>query len=163
MFKSTGFLAEEERKALLPTNERLEKGAVAIIECPEPIPCNPCQNACPRNAIKKFSKITDLPVIDFDLCNGCGNCIAVCPGLAIYVLQKNYSEKTSLLKIPYEMLPIPEKEEECEVLSRSGEIIGKGTVKKIQAFKVNPKGRVLWIEVPKSISLEARNIRLVRE
>ena len=72
----------------MPDEERMNSGAVAIIECPEHIPCNPCQEACSRGAIQLFEKITDLPVIDFERCNGCGNCIAVCPGLAIYVLKK---------------------------------------------------------------------------
>jgi len=147
----------------MPEEERFNKGPVAIIECPECIPCNPCQQACARGAIQRFQNITDLPVINFDLCNGCGNCIAVCPGLAIYVIEKNYSPTTSLIKIPYEMLPIPTKNDPCDILSRDGSVIGKGTVVKVQKYSFNPKARVLWIEIPKELFKEARNVRMVKE
>jgi Fe-S-cluster-containing hydrogenase component 2 len=163
MYKNTGYLSIEEYSSLMPEEERLNKGSVAIIECPEHIPCNPCQQACPRGAIQPFQNITDLPVINFDLCNGCGNCIAVCPGLAIYVIEKNFTPDTSLMKIPYEMLPIPEKNDICDILSREGSVIGRGRVERVQKYAFNPKGRVIWVEIPKKLYKEARNVRMVKE
>lgn len=161
MYKEKGYLSQKEYSAFMPSEERFDKGAVAIIECPEHIPCNPCQEACPRNAIERFKTITDTPIINFDQCNGCGSCIAACPGLAIYVIHKDYKEGQSLLKIPYELLPIPSVGETCEVLNRAGEVIGEGEIVRVQSFRVNPKGRVLWISIPKEIYKEARNGRMV--
>lgn len=163
MYKHTGYLSFQEYSSCMPDEERMNTGPVAIIECPEHIPCNPCQEACSRGAIQLFEKITDLPVIDFDRCNGCGNCIAVCPGLAIYVLQKEYEPNFSLIKIPYEMLPIPEKGDRCDILSRDGSVIGQGFVERVQKYSFNPKGRVLWIKIPKELHKVARNIRVVNE
>jgi Fe-S-cluster-containing hydrogenase component 2 len=62
----------------LPSEERLKKGPTAIIECIENIPCDPCVDACPFNAIS-MEKITDIPEIDYEKCTGCGTCISMCP------------------------------------------------------------------------------------
>jgi len=38
--------------------------------------------ACPQNAISKSSTST-VPIIDYDKCTGCLDCVYQCPGLAI--------------------------------------------------------------------------------
>lgn len=73
--------AEELRGASgIPSQERMKKGPVAVIECVQEIPCNPCENACPFGAIKIGDPITNLPVLDGEKCTGCGTCVAMCPG-----------------------------------------------------------------------------------
>ncbi|MCD6222531.1 MAG: 4Fe-4S binding protein, partial [Thermoplasmata archaeon] len=57
----------------LPNEEQLRKG-VAITECLQPIPCNPCKEVCPTNAIK-MDDINDPPLIDYDKCIGCSLCV----------------------------------------------------------------------------------------
>ena len=77
---------EELRKVPgFPSEERMRKGPVAVIECVQEIPCNPCQAACPKKAITIGENITHLPVLDQEVCIGCGICISRCPGLAIFV------------------------------------------------------------------------------
>ena len=39
-YKSTGIITKED--IAIPSEERLKKGPVVIIECVENIPCNPC-------------------------------------------------------------------------------------------------------------------------
>lgn len=162
MHQQTGFLSEEELNEIFPSQERLEEGPVAIIECVQLIPCNPCQDACPRSAILPFEKMTDSPVIDHAKCNGCSICMAYCPGLAIYILDYPYSDMTSLIKIPYEMLPLPLKEDEVDLYDRSGKKIGKGKVIRVQSFKQNPKTHIVWVEIPKDLYKTARNIKVAK-
>ena len=69
----------------MPSKERLEQGAVAVIECAQEIPCDPCEGACPAGAIHVGELITNLPALAADKCTGCGLCIPVCPGLAIFL------------------------------------------------------------------------------
>lgn len=47
-----------------PDEERFARGPVAVIECVQKIPCNPCEAACPAHAITVGSPITNTPVLD---------------------------------------------------------------------------------------------------
>ena len=81
--KHSGALSAEEIMIVLPNAERLRKGPVAILECVQEIPCNPCEKACPFGAITVGEDITALPRIDREKCTGCGACLKVCPVAAI--------------------------------------------------------------------------------
>lgn len=72
-----------------PTEARENKPFV-IIDCLYGFACNPCVFACPQNAISKSSTST-VPIIDYDKCTGCFDCVYQCPGLAIvgFNLNKN--------------------------------------------------------------------------
>ena len=72
-----------------PGEECLERKKVAVLECVEDIPCNPCEVSCPTGAIVVGAPITNLPRIDGEKCTGCGLCVAVCPGLAIFLVERN--------------------------------------------------------------------------
>ena len=68
-----------------PDEERFAKGPVAIIECVQKIPCNPCEAACPAHAITVGNPITNTPVLDREKCIGCGVCTKACPNHLIFV------------------------------------------------------------------------------
>lgn len=67
-----------------PSEEEMKKRPIAVIECVQGIPCNPCETACPFGAIEVGEPITNLPRLLTDKCQGCGLCIPACPGLAIF-------------------------------------------------------------------------------
>lgn len=62
----------------------LHNKGVAIIECPQEIPCNPCVAACKTGAITKAS-LNACPRIDPEKCVGCKLCVAACSGQAIFL------------------------------------------------------------------------------
>ena len=47
-----------------PSEERMSKGRVAVVECLQEIPCNPCESACKFGAIQIGENITALPCLD---------------------------------------------------------------------------------------------------
>ncbi len=158
MLERTGIPTDDDLEKVIPDKERLAKGPVVIIECFQKIPCDPCAISCKLGAIKPFKDINDLPIVDFDKCTGCGICISSCPGLAIFVIDENYSDKKSLIKIPYEMLPLPEKGEDVYALDRAGSVLGK--VKVIKVLKIKNKTNVISLEVPKSMAMKVRSIKV---
>jgi len=154
-WRRRGYITVEElgKLGLLPPRERLQKGPVAIAECPEPIPCNICVDACPFNAIR-MDGINGLPRIDWDKCIGCGVCVSLCPGLAIFVVDLSKPGK-ALVTLPYEMLPEPRKGAKVKLLSRDGRIVGEGTIVKV--WERN-KTFVVTLEVPSELAMEVRGI-----
>jgi len=61
--RADGALSVEEVKNCpgWPGEDCLESRKVAVLECVEDIPCNPCEVACPAGAITVGSPITNLP------------------------------------------------------------------------------------------------------
>ena len=82
MLIQTGIPDKEAIEAVTPDETRFLKGAVAIAECFQKIPCNPCTKACVKKAIHIEPDINETPEIDFDVCNGCGACQAACLSLS---------------------------------------------------------------------------------
>lgn len=158
MLERTGIPTDDDLEKVIPNKKRLAKGPVVIIECFQRIPCDPCAISCKLGAIKPFKDINDLPIVDFDKCTGCGICISSCPGLAIFVIDMNYSDEKSLIKLPHEMLPLPEKGEDVYALDRAGSILG--TVKVIKVIKIKDKTNIISLEVPKGMAMKVRSIKV---
>lgn len=128
-----------------PSAERFMKGPVAIIECLQEIPCNPCKEACPYGAII-LEGLTERPRLDEEKCIGCGLCIAGCPGQAIFVVDKSGEE--GLVTFPYEYLPLPQKGMAVTAVNRAGEAVCEGRVTKVVDAKKMNKTRLVTIAVP---------------
>jgi len=162
--ETKGYLSLEEVKnaPAYPSEARFAKGPVAVIECTQEIPCNPCEAACPFGAIKVGEPITNRPVLNEEKCIGCEICIARCPGLAIFVVDKTYSETMASISFPYEYLPLPRKGEKVVAVDRSGNAVCEAEIIKINASKKNDKTTVLSISVPREKSDEVRSIKRLK-
>lgn len=154
-------LAELKRHPSCPSEARFAKGPVAVIECIEPIPCNPCQTVCNRSVIRVGEPITNLPVLidQEDLCNGCGQCVVICPGLAIFIVDKTFSPTEAAVSLPYEFLPLPEKGEPVTGVNRAGQPVCEGRVQAVRAARAYDRTAVVTILVPKAFAEEVRFFR----
>jgi sarcosine oxidase subunit alpha len=160
-YQKTGIVTESDLKKakLLPSLERFDKGPVVIIECVENIPCNPCVDACARKVITIKGAITNIPEADFNKCNGCKVCIARCPGLAIFVVHKNYNDKEAAISIPYEFSPKPKKDDIVDALDRTGKKVCKAKVIQVLDAKALDRCAVITITVPKRYYNKVRFIK----
>ncbi len=132
----------------------------AIIECPQAIPCNPCETSCPSGAINVGGNINGIPEIDYEKCTGCGICVMKCPGLAIFLVQEK--EDYSIVGIPYELLPIPEKGQEVELLDRDGKTVGRGQIENVILNK-RDKTHIVFLRVPNGMENIVRSFTLPKE
>lgn len=143
----------------IPSESRIRRGPVAVIECFEEIPCDPCEPACPHGAIRVGSPIINLPVLDVDRCNGCGLCIPACPGQAIFVVDVSLPGEMGTVSIPYEFVPLPRKGDTVLALDRDGRVLGEARVIRV----VNPPSfdhtPVVTLEVPAGWVMRARHLR----
>lgn len=158
-YKRTGVLSlkDLEERNLLPPEKILTEKFVPFVECVERIPCDPCAAHCPTKCIVK-DRITDIPKVFWDRCNGCLKCVAVCPGLAIF-LGKIEGEHSKLF-LPHEMLPVPKKGEKVRALDREGNDICEAEV--FSVIKFPDKTYVIGITLEKKFIWNARAIRVVR-
>lgn len=158
---NTGYLTYEELASIqtVPTQERYEQGAVAVIECVQEIPCNPCEAACAFGAIAIGDPITTLPTLNEGKCTGCGLCAAKCPGLAIFIVNKAYSDTTATVGFPYEYIPTPAVGDVVRGVDRKGEDLCEAKVVKVMnpaSFDHTP---IVTIEIPKELADEVRNMK----
>lgn len=159
--EKTGIASEQQISDVFPSIERLMKGPVAIIECFQNIPCNPCATSCAKGAIVAFKDINDLPNIKHETCNGCSMCVFNCPGLAIMVVDYSHSETHVSFKIPYEFLPLPEKNKMVKGLDRSGAVICDCKVLGVANTKIMDRTPVITVEVEKAYLKRFRHIKVV--
>jgi Fe-S-cluster-containing hydrogenase component 2 len=158
---TNGIPTETELEKVIPPPEILARGPVVVLECFQYIPCDPCAASCPSGAILPFEDINDLPEVDYSKCTGCGLCITACPGLAIFVVDMNYSSTEALIKLPYEMLPLPEKGQVVSGLDRAGQKVAD--VKVVRVLKTKNMTNVVTISVPKDFAMVIRSIKVEKE
>ena len=160
MLSQTGVPTDYDIDSVFPNEERLKRGPVAIIECFQEIPCNPCQNACRKNAIAAFEDINDLPIIDHEKCNGCALCVPKCPGLAIITVFLDWSEDKALMSIPYEFYPLPKPGDTVMGLDRNGKEIAPVQIIKVSTAKTTDKTPIVSFSLDKSLIKTIRHIRI---
>jgi Fe-S-cluster-containing hydrogenase component 2 len=157
-----GYLSQEELEELpgVPSKDRLAKGRVVVIECAQEIPCNPCEAACIKGAIRIGENITDLPVLDDEKCTGCALCISACPGQAIFVVDATYSEIEGTVTLPYEYLPLPAKSDLVNGLDRAGQIVCLARVLRVVHPEKYDHTAVITLAVPKDLVMDVRSLKL---
>jgi Fe-S-cluster-containing hydrogenase component 2 len=150
-YEKTGILSQKDLQ--IPSEKQLQKG-VAILECVQEIPCNPCVESCPVHAIS-MKDINAPPVNDFEKCIGCTKCVSVCPGLAIFVVK--VKDRTAWVTLPYEFVPVPKVGDMVKAVDRTGAVRSNALVKKVIK---QGKTMVITIEIDSDLAMDIRNIRV---
>ena len=158
----TGYLSVEELQDSpgVPTAARRQNGPVAVIECLEDIPCNPCESSCNVGAIVVGADITNLPHLDGEKCVACQTCVYICPGQAIFMIDESLPRDRASVMMPYEYRPLPEKDDVVTALDRAGKELGDAKVLAVRQTKKMDQTATVTIEIPQDWSMQARAIRL---
>lgn len=150
-----GYVADDEIERFPGVTHK--PGIHPVMECTQNIPCNPCQDACPKGCISIGSNITSLPiVVDNSQCINCGMCVASCSGQAIFLVDEDCGDGTATVTIPYEFLPLPEAGTVGAGLGRDGKKVCDATVVSVKSSKAYDKTNLLTMRVPKEYAMKAR-------
>ena len=153
-----GFVADDEIERFPGVTH--QAGIHPVMECTQNIPCNPCQDACPKHCIRIGDHITALPAVDESAkCIGCGMCVASCSGQAIFLVDETYEPGFATVTIPYEFLPLPEKGDKGYGLGRDGSKVCEAEVVEVRTAKAFDHTNLLTIKVPADMAMKARFFR----
>jgi Fe-S-cluster-containing hydrogenase component 2 len=134
------------------------KGPVALVDCSERIPCNPCEEACRRGAIVVGENICDPPRYQPGKCDGCGRCVALCPGMAVSLLDRSGGDGKARVTVPYEMREDLAAGEEAWARDKEGNTLGKGKIVKVLGRGEAGRTKLVTIEVPEHCALKVKGV-----
>lgn len=120
---------------------------VAILECCQEIPCNPCTTVCKTGAITKES-LNSCPTFHAEKCIGCKLCVASCPGQAIFFQIPAYSDETATITFPYEYRPLPVQGQKVTAVNRMGQPVCEASVLAVDTLKPYNKTVLVTLEIP---------------
>jgi NADPH-dependent 2,4-dienoyl-CoA reductase/sulfur reductase-like enzyme/Fe-S-cluster-containing hydrogenase component 2/bacterioferritin-associated ferredoxin len=138
-----------------------EDGVFPVFHCYQEVPCNPCTSVCPQHAIHtENDTITGLPYFtDSEACTGCASCVAVCPGLAVTLVDYRKDPEHPLVILPYEVWREKvEVGQKVPVTDVDGAILGYYAVAKVKTRKKYPGTLMVHIRVDRPVAKRAVGI-----
>jgi len=144
-------------------HEMVELKVYPVLHCLEEIPCNPCITVCKQESIQlenKLGDIRDLPFFQGE-CNGCARCVAICPGLAITMVDKRKAKPGKAhVVIPFELLPFFQEGDQLELCDTLGQKLGQGQVVKFRNKRWQDRTALVTVEVPLEIAPKVAGIAM---
>jgi sarcosine oxidase subunit alpha len=139
-----------------------DEGVFPILHCAQEIPCNPCTSICPEGCIvMEGEDIRALPEYVGEGCIGCEQCVAMCPGLAITLVDYREEPEHPTVTVPYEFPPDTIHEGDVvTVLDTEGAILGNVEVVKVRAPRFADRALLVRVRAPRDIARHIAGIRV---
>lgn len=141
-----------------------EEGVMPVFHCQQEVPCNPCTSVCPEGAIRtENDRITGLPyLVDGVECKGCMACVAICPGLAVTLVDYRKDPDHPTVTLPYEIWrDRVEKGQRVPVTDQEGAILGHFAVQRVVANRKKYPGTLLvQVKMARRLAKQAVGIRV---
>jgi thioredoxin reductase/ferredoxin len=141
-------------------------GVFPVLHCHQEIPCDPCTKVCPHDLIHiDSSDIRKLPTYavkdENKGCTGCGKCVAICPGLAVTLVDFRKNPDFPTVTIPHEFL----KDsigvgDRVTVLDTKGAPLEDLEVVEIRAVKANDRTILVKVKAPGEFAAKIAGIRV---
>ncbi|MBP7149885.1 MAG: FAD-dependent oxidoreductase [Acidobacteria bacterium] len=141
---------------------RTREGVFPIFHCSQEIPCNPCTSICPNHSIViEGDDVMGLPEFAGGECDGCERCVAICPGLAITLVDYRKSPEQPGVVIPYEFSSRSiAKGDVVTVLDSEGEVLGNVEVTRVRTSREADRALLVRVSAPAEIAPRIAGIRV---
>jgi sarcosine oxidase subunit alpha len=146
----------------------VESGVTPVFHCTQEIPCDPCAAACPQGLIHiDEADIRQLPTFIAaeveKACIGCERCVALCPGLAITLVDYREELDSPTVTIAYEFLRDRiQVGDTVTVLDTEGETLGNVEVVGVRAIRAFDRTIAVRVRAPRAYAKRIAGI-LVQE
>jgi sarcosine oxidase subunit alpha len=145
-----------------------EEGVFPVLHCAQEIPCNPCTSVCPQGCIVmeeadlgQPEDIRALPEYVGEGCTGCAQCVAICPGLAVTLVDYRQDSEYPTVTIPYEFSSETIHEGDVvTVLDTEGAILGNVEVVKVRVPKFADRALLVRVRAPREVAKYIAGIRV---
>ncbi len=137
-----------------------------VFHCSQEIPCNPCASVCPQGLIHiDASDIRHTPEYVAERvgkdCIGCMRCVAVCPGLAITLVDAREDADYPTVVVPLEFgRDAVAPGSTVLALDTEGESLGRFTVRDVLDRPANDRTILVRLQVPADVASRIAGIRM---
>jgi len=151
---------------VLAIDEDVDPGEVfPVMHCRQEIPCDPCASVCPNNLIHinpdDIRGIPEFCSLDGKNCIACERCVAICPGLAITLVDFRKDPFNPIVSIPLEF---PQDRvrvgDVVPVTDIDGNILTKVPVTYTRTLRQFSHTLIIRVQAPADIATKIAGIRL---
>ncbi len=137
-------------------------GVFPVLHCSQEIPCNPCTSICPQGGIRiEGDDIMGLPEFVGDSCDACEKCIAICPGLAVTLVDTRKDPANPIVTIPHEFRANSIRPgDTVTVLDTEGGMLGNVEVTRVRSAKIADRCLLVRVRAPREIATRIAGIRV---
>ena len=144
--------------------EREHGDVFPVMHCRQEIPCDPCASVCPQGLIQiDPNDIRSLPefcTFDGKNCIACERCVAICPGLAITLVDFRKDRRNPTISIPLEFSKNHiNVGDPVTVTDVEGNILGKYPVKSFRTLRQYSRTLIVKVQVPAEIATKVSGIQ----
>jgi len=139
-----------------------EQGVFPVLHCAQEIPCNPCTSICPQGCITiGVDDIRGLPEYIGDECIGCEQCVAICPALAVTLVDYGNGSGDATVTVPYEFPPETiAPGDTVTVLDTEGKLLGNVEVLRVREPRFADRALLVRLKAPRAIAKRIAGIRV---
>lgn len=139
-----------------------QTGVFPVFHCSQEIPCNPCTSVCPQHAIRiEGDDLMGLPEFVGHQCDACEMCVAICPGLALTLVDYRKDADYAIVTVPYEFTAKSiTKGEVVTVLDTEGAILGNVEVTRVREARATDHCVLVRVKAPRDIASRIAGIRV---
>jgi sarcosine oxidase subunit alpha len=166
-YRTAEILKSKPGETVEETLPEEDAGVMPVFHCSQEIPCNPCTAACPQGLIEiDPTDIRKLPSFVGEevgqVCVGCEKCVAVCPGLAVTLVDYRRAEPGyATVTLAYEFLRDSiAVGDVVTVLDAEGQVLGNVEAVNVRAVKAFDRTIAVRLKAPREYAKQIAGIQV---